>query len=47
MGVILDARDIPLHLPRRSDDRRAVIARWRSVLLREPIGERGEAEAGR
>ncbi len=36
VGVILDARGIPLVLPRRSDDRRAVLAGWRDAFLREP-----------
>jgi hypothetical protein len=36
VGVILDARGIPLALPRRSDDRRAVLAGWRDTFLREP-----------
>jgi MutL protein len=37
VGLVLDARDAPLHLPRRVDDRRQVLAGWREVLLREPI----------
>ena len=36
MGLILDARDIPLSLPRRADDRRAVLAGWRDAFAREP-----------
>jgi hypothetical protein len=36
VGLILDARDVPLVVPRRSDDRRAVLASWRDVFLREP-----------
>ncbi|HEY7600292.1 MAG TPA: hypothetical protein VH741_10230, partial [Candidatus Limnocylindrales bacterium] len=36
VGLILDARDMPLALPRRSEDRRAVLAGWRDTLLREP-----------
>jgi hypothetical protein len=36
VGLILDARDMPLAAPRRSDDRRAVIAAWRDAFLREP-----------
>jgi len=36
VGLLLDARDVPLVLPRRSDDRRAMLAAWREVLLREP-----------
>ena len=36
VGLILDARDMPLALPRRSEDRRAVLAGWRDTFLREP-----------
>jgi hypothetical protein len=36
VGLILDARDSPLLLPRRTDERRAVLAAWREALLREP-----------
>ncbi len=36
VGLILDARDAPLVLPRRSDDRRSVLAGWRDAFLREP-----------
>lgn len=35
VGVILDARGIPLALPRRGDDRRAVLAGWQDALSRE------------
>jgi len=35
VGLVLDARDIPLVLPRRADDRRAVLASWRDTLGRE------------
>lgn len=35
VGLILDARGLPLALPRRADDRRAVLAGWRDVFLRE------------
>ena len=35
VGLVLDARDAPLLLPRRSDDRRAVLASWRAAFLRE------------
>jgi MutL protein len=35
VGLILDARGVPIALPRRSDDRRAVLAAWRDVFLRE------------
>lgn len=36
VGLVLDARDVPLHLPRRVDDRRTVLASWRDAWLREP-----------
>jgi hypothetical protein len=36
VGLILDARGVPLALPRRADDRRAVLASWRDAFLREP-----------
>jgi hypothetical protein len=36
LGLILDARDVPLTLPRRADDRRAVLAGWRDAFAREP-----------
>jgi hypothetical protein len=35
VGVVLDARDAPLILPRRSDDRRAVLGGWRDTFVRE------------
>jgi hypothetical protein len=35
VGLILDARGVPLGLPRRTDDRRAVLASWRDVFGRE------------
>jgi hypothetical protein len=35
VGVVLDARDAPLILPRRSDDRRAVLTAWRDTFQRE------------
>ena len=35
LGLILDARGIPIGLPRRGDDRRAVLAGWRDALERE------------
>ena len=35
VGLILDARGIPIALPRRGDDRRAVIGGWRDALQRE------------
>jgi hypothetical protein len=36
VGLILDARGIPIILPRRGDDRRAMVAAWREALGREP-----------
>jgi hypothetical protein len=36
VGLILDARGIPIVLPRRGDDRRAMVAAWREALGREP-----------
>lgn len=36
VGLVLDARGVPLSLPRRSDDRRAVLAGWRDLFGREP-----------
>ena len=36
VGLILDARGIPIVLPRRGDDRRAMLASWRDALAREP-----------
>jgi hypothetical protein len=36
VGLMLDARDTPLTLPRRSDDRRAVLSSWRDTFAREP-----------
>lgn len=35
VGLILDARGVPIVLPRRGDDRRAVLAGWRDALMRE------------
>jgi hypothetical protein len=35
VGLVLDARGIPLGLPRRSDDRRAMLASWRETLTHE------------
>jgi hypothetical protein len=35
VGLILDARGVPIALPRRGDDRRAMIAAWRDALGRE------------
>ena len=36
VGVILDARGVPATVPRRAEDRRAVLAAWRDSMLREP-----------
>ena len=36
VGVILDARGTPASLPRRAEDRRAVLSAWRDAMLREP-----------
>jgi hypothetical protein len=35
VGLVLDARDVPLLLPRRTDDRRAVLTSWRQAFARE------------
>lgn len=35
VGLVLDARGVPVQLPRRADDRRAVLAGWRDALGRE------------
>ncbi len=35
VGLILDARGIPITFPRRGDDRRAVLAAWREALAHE------------
>lgn len=43
VGIILDARGVPIALPRRGEDRRAVLAEWRDVLLREPAAAEGVA----
>jgi hypothetical protein len=32
---MLDARGVPIALPRRGDDRRAVLAEWQDALMRE------------
>lgn len=50
VGVMLDARGVPLALPRRSDDRRAVLSAWRETFLREPglpTTEHAAEESGR
>lgn len=36
VGLVLDARGSPIVLPRRGDDRRAVLASWREAMAREP-----------
>lgn len=39
VGLILDARGVPVALPRRADDRRAMLASWRDAFGREaPAG---------
>jgi hypothetical protein len=43
VGLVLDARDTPLALPRRSDDRRAVLSSWRDTFAREPAAPVTEA----
>ncbi len=45
VGLMLDARDAPLVLPRRSDDRRAVLAGWRDAFQREPTAPSAGAGA--
>ena len=35
VGLVLDARGAPIALPRRADDRRAVVASWSDALMRE------------
>lgn len=42
VGLVLDARGIPIALPRRGDDRRSMLGSWRDALQREPpvAGER-------
>ena len=35
IGLILDARGVPIVLPKRGDDRRAILASWRDALGRE------------
>ena len=36
VGLVFDARDIPLALPRRTDDRRAVLGGWREAFTLDP-----------
>lgn len=45
VGLVLDARGVPLSLPRRSDDRRAMLASWREILTREAAMPTGAARA--
>ena len=35
-GLVFDARDVPTPLPRRTDDRRAVLAGWRDAFALDP-----------
>ncbi len=35
VGIILDARGVPIALPRRGDDRREVLAGWRDTMVRD------------
>jgi hypothetical protein len=35
VGIILDGRGVPIALPRRGDDRRAVLAGWQEALSRD------------
>ena len=35
VGLMLDARGVPIALPKRGDDRREVLAGWRDTLMRE------------
>jgi hypothetical protein len=35
VGLVLDARGVPIVLPRRADDRRAMITAWREAFARE------------
>jgi hypothetical protein len=37
VGIVLDARGVPIALPRRAEDRRAVLSGWRDALLREVV----------
>jgi hypothetical protein len=37
VGLILDARDVPLALPRRTEDRRVILSGWRDTFGREPV----------
>jgi hypothetical protein len=35
VGLILDGRGVPIPLPRRADDRRAILGEWRDALTRD------------
>ena len=35
VGIMLDGRGVPIALPRRGDDRRAVLAAWHDALSRD------------
>jgi hypothetical protein len=37
VGLVIDARDVPIQLPRRADDRREVLAGWHEQLMHEPL----------
>jgi hypothetical protein len=37
VGLVIDARDVPMQLPRRADDRREVLAGWHEQLMHEPL----------
>lgn len=41
VGLILDARGVPLELPQRPDDRRVLLSAWRDALTREVPGSAG------
>jgi hypothetical protein len=45
VGVLLDARGVPIALPRRADDRRAVLAGWRDTVTREAVAPTGVGSA--
>jgi hypothetical protein len=44
VGLVLDARDAPVQLPRRTDDRRSVQQAWQDALLAEPAPQRSVKE---
>jgi hypothetical protein len=44
VGLVLDARDAPVQLPRRTDDRRSVQRAWQDALLAEPAPQRSVKE---